>query len=119
MPISILELMELLNSLKCKVISLTALKNIVDNVSNGGDISRYISLDNFNEIFNAISDGQTIKATAINEVVTILSAEVNEVVSDDFKAVILEYIYDGELITLTLTKFASDLFLDNKTVKAL
>lgn len=116
LPITPLELEKLL---KTKFIDFTALNNIANNVSRGGDISSYINVTEFNEIFNAIRKGYQLRVAAVDKVVNLLYAQVSEIVSDDFKAVELGYIYEGNIVTLTLTKFSNDLFLDNKTIKAL
>lgn len=95
------------------------LNDIYLNVNRGTDITNKISATKFNDLFSVVELGMNIRATGTNKSLFIASAECSEIASDDFKCVELTFICDSKLITLTLTKFGSTVYLDNKIVKEL
>lgn len=105
-------------ALGCEV-DFNLLYDLYVNTSTGTLITNKLSNDDFEDLYGAIKKGYTVKAITTNKALNITYAECSEVVSDDFKCVVLSFIHNSKYVTLTLSKFGTDVFLDDKDVKEL
>lgn len=105
-------------ALGCEV-DFNLLYDLYVNTSKGALISNKLNNDDFEDLYGAIEKNYSIKAVGTNKVLNIIYAECSEVASDDFKCIILTFIHNSKYVTLTFSKFGTDVFLDNKVVKEL
>lgn len=118
-PLTPLEVEKYLKKALGYEISFAFLFNVYNNVNAGTAISDLFSASELDKLYAAIAEGYSIKATGTNAVVSILTAECEEIASDDFRCVEIAFIYDAKHITLAFSRFGTGVYVDNKVVKEL
>lgn len=98
-------------------IDFNLLYSIYTTKNAGSSLNDLLTITTFNELYAAIVAGNNIKCVTTNKSINILAVECEEIASDDFKYVEINFYHDGKLITLGFSKFGSDVFLDGKTIK--
>lgn len=92
----------------------------VKSRNKASDITSLISIDKFDEIHDAITNGNQVEIVGNNHRINLLSAMTDDVVSDEFYSFELSFIdCQSQHVILCIAKLSNAIYLDNKKIVAL